>query len=622
MIRGMPIIGARFDIAKVGAGQQWHAGTSWRIVWEAIDPSQICGALLYDGDTAATLKGRENVFCIAFQSADPKFVATIKSALSESQAFRENCAVPMFAEGSACAAEPLPGAGRIDAAGNLVGEEADAARTALGDLRREQRARGATAEEIQIPARAKPASEQTRSLPTLASFGDLRAFIETTFTPLEYPKDCGCNYWMTPEELCDIVDHYTHLVAVQYLEYSCGTTEDMCCVRLFTKELAERCPIEFRGLFSFPSLQEARAIAKGWSTPAYANALPRLADVRGRFQFNFCKGAERAQSDPNKGVSPQELWQKLYVRKQGFLSQLAQGEERAKPRAEGQHTTHPAATTPISVRGAAIPGSTEADPNVPTLVLLAGDGTEGSATPILTNGTTFVGSAVGGVSGLCVQGDGVANTHCRIETDGQVYSIVNQASAGTSVNGTKVTRSPLQDGDIIIIGAVRMRFTCGASQKEKPSTEVKTSAASFDPVGWLKQVRETAEAHEAKPATETMAKRAVSEALLMAMRGASSEDLKAHLMSSDKKPHQVSFERYSGSGVCDVCNKDIGSCEAYRVPVNVFYSSKKYKEWLTHGPLSSMIQIGGGVESYIAHMRLSDTTSHSAVCSECVHMFP
>lgn len=80
------------------------------------------------------------------------------------------------------------------------------------------------------------------------------------------------------------------------------------------------------------------------------------------------------------------------------------------------------------------------------------------------------------------------------------------------------------------------------------------------------------------------------------------------------------FESYSGSGICDVCNRSFGPGEAYLVPANIFYNSKKYKEWVarTFGP---MIQAAGGIEAYIAHMRAVDSTTHSAVCSECVHLF-
>ena len=127
----------------------------------------------------------------------------------------------------------------------------------------------------------------------------------------------------------------------------------------------------------------------------------------------------------------------------------------------------------VSSSISAVPDSRPVDPHAPALVLLAGDGTERAVRPLLTKGTTFVGAGVGGANGAWVQGEGVANTHCRIETDGQTYSIVSQAAAGTSVNETKITRSALQDGDLITIGTVRMRFRRGTSPPQAPLTEAK-----------------------------------------------------------------------------------------------------------------------------------------------------
>ncbi len=81
------------------------------------------------------------------------------------------------------------------------------------------------------------------------------------------------------------------------------------------------------------------------------------------------------------------------------------------------------------------------------------------------------------------------------------------------------------------------------------------------------------------------------------------------------------FKCFAGSGVCDVCNRGIGPNDAYLVPVKVFYGSKQYKNWLSQGPLSSMIKLVGGVDAYILNLRSMDSSTYSAVCSDCVHMF-
>lgn len=85
---------------------------------------------------------------------------------------------------------------------------------------------------------------------------------------------------------------------------------------------------------------------------------------------------------------------------------------------------------------------------------------------------------------------------------------------------------------------------------------------------------------------------------------------------------EESFKRYGGSGICDVCNRSVGPNEAYLIPVNTFYGSQKYKQWLSSGPLKTMVDMAGGnVEAHIARMKAMDNTSHSAVCRQCVHLF-
>jgi len=84
----------------------------------------------------------------------------------------------------------------------------------------------------------------------------------------------------------------------------------------------------------------------------------------------------------------------------------------------------------------------------------------------------------------------------------------------------------------------------------------------------------------------------------------------------------TSFVPYSGTGVCDVCNRAIGPNEAFIVPVDIFYGSKKYRDWLLDNPLAQpLIHIAGGVDIYLQKMRKMDSTPSSAVCSRCIHLF-
>jgi len=341
MITNMPTIGARFDIEKAGGG--YYGFTCWKIVWQAINPEDIGVASLYEGDTAATLNDREKVFCIAVQSLDSGAIAKIKSALSQSEAFKRVCASPMFVEGSSCAAEPLPDAGRIDAEGNLVGD-AGASRSALGAVRKERTTATEAAAEVPIPERVKPASERTRTLPAISSFKELGSFIDKQFGTKEYQGQYGAHTacWMTPEELCDVVERHADMILVSLDEYSCPASEDMCLVRLFEKTPPGKRPIGFTGLYPFASVSDAHSFGQDWrSVPDYARDLPRLADVRGKYHFNFTRGGSAENSldepfDPKEGIPPQSLWGKFYPRKQRFLSNLAREEEIATKRAEAE----------------------------------------------------------------------------------------------------------------------------------------------------------------------------------------------------------------------------------------------------------------------------------------------
>jgi len=252
MIPNMPTIGVRFDIEKAGGGA--YGFTCWKVFWQAINPEEIGVASLYEGDTAATLNGRENVFLIVIQTSGGSAIPRIKAALIRSEAFQRVCANPMFVEGSACEGEPLPNAGRLDAKGNLLGD-AGLSRSALGAVKREHTATHEPVAEFPVPERVKPASERTRTLPAITSFQKLSTFIDEQFRTKGYRSEYGHRAfcWITPEELCDVVEKYADLILVSQDQYSCGYSEDTCRVQLFEKTPPGRKPIGFTGLYPFAS---------------------------------------------------------------------------------------------------------------------------------------------------------------------------------------------------------------------------------------------------------------------------------------------------------------------------------------------------------------------------------
>lgn len=63
----------------------------------------------------------------------------------------------------------------------------------------------------------------------------------------------------------------------------------------------------------------------------------------------------------------------------------------------------------------------------------------------------------------------VSRTHCRIDFDGEFYWLVDCGSHnGTFVNGRRVSRSLLYDGDEIRIGHVRMAFVMPGGAEGQP----------------------------------------------------------------------------------------------------------------------------------------------------------
>jgi len=119
MLLGMPAIGVRFDLNRVASGNPELA--CWKIFWRAIDPESLVDANLYEGSSAATLAGEENVCCLAIQGANSSIVDRVRTALAASGEFTAVCASPMFAEGQLCVRERLPDAGKVDAYGDIIG---------------------------------------------------------------------------------------------------------------------------------------------------------------------------------------------------------------------------------------------------------------------------------------------------------------------------------------------------------------------------------------------------------------------------------------------------------------------------------------------------------------------
>lgn len=78
-------------------------------------------------------------------------------------------------------------------------------------------------------------------------------------------------------------------------------------------------------------------------------------------------------------------------------------------------------------------------------------------------------------------------------------------------------------------------------------------------------------------------------------------------------PTTGKFPIYSGTGVCDVCNRPLSGIKAFIVPNHVFYNSTAYRNYLMH-------TFGWGY-TQIEMMRMQDQSQGSAVCEKCIYMF-
>jgi pSer/pThr/pTyr-binding forkhead associated (FHA) protein len=64
---------------------------------------------------------------------------------------------------------------------------------------------------------------------------------------------------------------------------------------------------------------------------------------------------------------------------------------------------------------------------------------------------------------LCLDGESVSRFHALVDSTAEAIEIVDLgSSAGTFVNGTKVTKARLGTGDTITIGAFRLELTIGS----------------------------------------------------------------------------------------------------------------------------------------------------------------
>jgi len=115
----MPMLGILFDIDDLGEALYGYA--AYQILFHAIDTLELAGCSISDGDTAATLAGHANHYCIAIASPDPSKLVRLKSVLTTCDAKGLLPPKSRFLEDEDVAREPLVLAGSFTSNGELVG---------------------------------------------------------------------------------------------------------------------------------------------------------------------------------------------------------------------------------------------------------------------------------------------------------------------------------------------------------------------------------------------------------------------------------------------------------------------------------------------------------------------
>ena len=93
-----------------------------------------------------------------------------------------------------------------------------------------------------------------------------------------------------------------------------------------------------------------------------------------------------------------------------------------------------------------------------------------------------------------------------------------------------------------------------------------------------------------------------------------------------KDTSKPKFAPWTSGGLCDVCNKLLSEDAAFKIPVKVFYKSRKYRDWFDRNQMPMLrsqynVPADVTVDTVLENMRRDDKTEYSAVCEKCVELF-
>jgi|GEM_PF-2216770 len=126
----------RFDRHKIESGAYGLA--CWTHFWAAVNPNELFGVHLFEGDSPGTLNGTENVYCLGCQSSNGPMLDAIQNSVQSNLAIQRVLANPRFVQGGAADAllfSVLPESGVINYGTIEGGTEAHNPRSALASIR-------------------------------------------------------------------------------------------------------------------------------------------------------------------------------------------------------------------------------------------------------------------------------------------------------------------------------------------------------------------------------------------------------------------------------------------------------------------------------------------------------
>jgi len=314
-VEHIPTLGARFDLKKIGNEQN-----CWQVFWRVVRPRQLAGASLYEGSI------HRDDYCIAVQSTNPDVVAAVRGALETSAEFQEVCCPEPFIDGDNCVAIHLPRTGRVDSEGNLIGDDKRMAEHVTSPVETPQEQISIDVVESASTLRQRPATPRTADLPIIDSFEDFEALMRDRFVCRQPGFDR--DLWISPKELCDMVEKYEYILEVGLSEHSSERAENALRVRLFPKDHSDVHPLELEGLYMFKSRYAVTQFLQSFlSTPKYADAIPDLAGIIGRFQLHFGQSHKDAAGNDTdysaeERIAPAELWTRLQRVRESFGEEL------------------------------------------------------------------------------------------------------------------------------------------------------------------------------------------------------------------------------------------------------------------------------------------------------------